>query len=98
MIEDGTAFVSELVYLFPTAQEDQRALCKTEVPAIRETQDLATLKDIASDDDKILAAEVKKEMNGRGHNVTDWKAGRSSKMSAGDDDASGVKSKGHNFA
>ena len=98
MIEDVTGFVSELVDLFPTAQEDQRALCKTEVSAIHKTEDLALLKDIASDDDKILAAEVEKEMDDRGHNVTDWKAGGSSKMWAGDDNASGVKSRGHNFA
>lgn len=49
--------------------------------------------------DTILAAEVKKEMDSRGYNVTDWKAGGSAKMWAGDDNTSGVKSKGYyNFA
>ena len=54
------------------------------------------MNDIACEDDKILAAEVK-EMNSRGHHVTDWTAGGSSKMWAGDDNASGVQSKGHDL-
>lgn len=48
--------------------------------AIEETRDLALLNDIACKDNKILAAEVKKEMNSRGHIVTDWKAGGNSKI------------------
>ena len=98
MIEDVTDFVTKLVELFPAAQEDQKALCETEVSAISQTQDLTLLNDIACEDDKILAAEVKKEMDSRGHHCTDWKADGSSKMWAGDYNASGVKSKGHNFA
>ncbi len=98
LIDDVTGFVHELVDLFPAAQEGQKALCKAEVSAIEETPDLALLNDIACKDDEILAAEVKKEMNNRGHIVTDWKAGGNSKMWAGDENAPGVDSKGHNFA
>ncbi|KAL8743441.1 MAG: hypothetical protein Q9190_004210 [Brigantiaea leucoxantha] len=98
MIDDVSGFVRELVDLFPAAQEPQRALCKAEVSAIVETRDLLLLNDITSQDDKILAAEVEKEMNSRGHTVSDWKAGGSSKMWAGDENAPGVKSKSHNFS
>lgn len=98
MIDDVTGFVHELVDLFPATQEDQRALCKTEASAISETRDLALLNDIACEDDKMLAAEVKKEMDSRGHTVTDWKAEGNSKMWAGDENAPGVSSKDHNFA
>ncbi|KAL8921609.1 MAG: hypothetical protein Q9172_003934 [Xanthocarpia lactea] len=98
LIDDVTGFVHDLVDLFPTAQEGQKALCKAEVSAIEETSDLALLNDIACKDDEILAAEVKKEMNNRGHIFTDWKAGGNSKMWAGDDNAPAVDSKGHNFA
>ena len=98
MIEDVTGFISELVDLFPATQEDQKALCKTEVSAIRETQILSLLNDVACGDDRILAAEVKKEMVSRGHSVTDWKASGNSKMWIGDENASGVNSKGHNVA
>ncbi|CAL8584989.1 hypothetical protein XPA_010571 [Xanthoria parietina] len=98
LIDDVTGLVHDLVDLFPAAQEDQKTLCKAEVSAIEETRDLALLNDIACKDDEILAAEVKKEMNSRGHIVTDWKAGGNSKMWAGDENAPGVNSKGHNFA
>ncbi len=98
MIEDVTGFISELVDLFPATQEYQKALCKTEVSAIRETQSLSLLNDVACGDDRILAAEVQKEMEIRGHSVTDWKASGNSKMWVGDENASGVNSKGHRFA
>lgn len=98
MIEDVTGFIRELVELVPATQEDQRALCKTEVCAISETQDLALLNDIACEDDNMLAAEVKKEMDNRGHSFTDWKASGSAMMWAGDGNAFGVKSKSHSFA
>ncbi len=98
MIEDVTGFISELVDLFPATQEYQKALCKTEVSAIRETQSLSLLNDVACGDDRILAAEVQKEMEIRGHSVTDWKASGNSKMWVGDENASGVNSKGHNVA
>jgi len=92
MIDDVTGFVHEFT------QEDQRALCKMEVSAIRETDDLALLNDIACEGDTMLAAEVKKKMDSRGHTVTDWKAEGNSKIWAGDENASAVSSKGHNFA
>lgn len=75
-----TGFVSQLVDLFPAAQEDQRALYKTKVSAISATQNLTLLNEIACKDNKILAAEVKKEMDSRSYNVTDWIAGGSMKM------------------
>ena len=93
-----TRFISELVDLFPAAKEAQEALCKAEVSAIRETQDLAVLRDVACHSDEILAAEVIKEIDGRGHRVTHWKAGGNSKMWVGDENAFGVNSKGHEFA
>lgn len=71
MIDDVTGFVHELVDLFSITQEDQRALCKTKIFAISETRDLALLNDIACEDDKMLAMEVKKEMDSRGHTVID---------------------------
>lgn len=65
---------------------------------IKETRDLALLNDIACKDNKILAAEVKTEMSSRDYIITDWKAGGNSKIWAGDKNAPGVNSKGHNFA
>ena len=97
MIEDITRFVGELVELFPAIREDQRALCKAEASAIRETQGLTLLNTIVSEDDNLLAAEVKKEMNSRGSYFADWKAEGYSKMWAGDDNAVGVESKSHSF-
>lgn len=97
MIEDVTGFINELVDLFPAAQEDQKALCKAEVAEICETQDLALLNHVC-ECDRMLAAEVEKEMKSRGHSVTDWKAGGNSKMWAGDENAFRVNSKGHSFA
>lgn len=98
MIEEVTGFVSDLVELFPAAQADQRALCKTEVSEVSETQDLVILNAVACEDDKMLAVEVKKEMISRGHIFSDWEAVGSAKMWAGDDNGFGVKSKGHNYA
>jgi hypothetical protein len=98
MIEDVTGFTSHLVDLFPTAQDDQRALCKTELSAINKSQDLVLLNNIACQNDQMLSAEITQELDNRGHNVTDWKADGSSKMWAGDENAFGVNSKGHNFA
>ena len=88
----------DLVDFFPAVQEDQKALCKAELSTIKETRDLALLNDIACKDDDIFAAKMKKEMNSRGHVVTDRKAGGNSNMWAGDENAPGMDSKGHNFA
>lgn len=98
MIEDETGFISRLVDLFPTAQDDQRALCKAEVSAINKSQDLALLNNIACKEDQILSVEITRVLDNRGHNVTDWKADGSSKLWAGDENAFGVESKGHNIA
>ena len=98
MIEDVTGFISQLVNLFPAAQDDQRALCKLEVAVFPNTQDLALLNDIAHGDDQILSGEIKREMENRGQVFTDWVAEGNSKFSAGDDNAFGVKAKGHTFA
>jgi hypothetical protein len=98
MIEDITGFVTQLVDLFPAAKEDQTALCKTEVSAIKETEDLALLKGIAGDDDNVLTIAVNGEMERRGHTVTNWTASGNAKMWAGDDNAFGVESKSHHFS
>lgn len=98
MIEDVTSFISRLVDLFPATQDNQRALCATEVSAISQSQDLALLNDVAHEDDQMFSAEITKELEKRGHNVTDWKADGSSKMWIGDKNAFGVNSKGHNAA
>jgi len=51
MTEDLTDCVYDLVELFPAAQEDQKALYKTEVSVIRETQDIIHSNTITCDDD-----------------------------------------------
>ena len=51
-----------------------------EMFAINKTQNLALLNDIACEDDWMLAAEVKKEMDSRAYNADDWKAGGDSKI------------------
>ena len=98
MIEDVTGFINRLVILFPATQDEQRALCTTEVSAINQSQDLALLNNVAREDDQMFSAEITKELEKRGHNVTDWKADGSSKMWIGDKNAFGVNSKGHNAA
>lgn len=100
MIEDVTVFISKLVELFPACQDAQKALCKAEVSAIGEIQDLALLNDVAGDDNTMLAAEVKKEIDSHGHNVTDWKASDSAKVWVGDENenAFGVRNKSHSAA
>ena len=98
MIEDVNDLANQLVDLFPTAQKDQRALCVTDVSAINKSQDLALLNEVTGKDDQMFSAEITKELEKRGHNVTNWKADGFSKIWAGDDNAFGVKSEGHNFA
>ncbi|KAL9615269.1 MAG: hypothetical protein Q9167_000240 [Letrouitia subvulpina] len=98
MIEEVNGFTSQLVDLFPAAQDDQRAQCKAEVSTINKSQDLTLLNNVACQDDHMLSAEIIRELDNRGHNVTDWKADGNSKVWAGDENAFGVNSKGHNFA
>lgn len=97
MIDDITGFVGDLVDLFPAAVGNQELLCKTEVSAVKESQDLMLLKAVACEDDKLLEEAVNKEMENPGHTFTDWKAEGKSKMWAGDDNGFGVASKGHHF-
>jgi hypothetical protein len=85
MIQEVTTFVGDLVVLFPDLQDDQRTLCKAEVRAIEDGQDLVILEELVSEDDKMLDEEVKGEMAGRGHIVTDWKVDGNSEMWAGDE-------------
>ena len=54
MIEEVTSFTNQLVDLFPAAQDDQRALCITEVSAINKSEDLALLKNVVGQNDHIL--------------------------------------------
>ena len=98
MIEDVTGFTNQLVDVFPAAQDDQRALCMTEVSTIGKSRDLALLNNVAGQDDHMFSAGITKELEKHGHNVTDWEADRSSKMWIGDKNASGMNSKGHNAA
>ena len=98
MIDDVTTFINRLVDLFPATQDDQRALCTTEVSAINESRDLALLNNVAREDDQMFSAEITKELEKRGQNVTDWKADGNSKMWIGDKNAFGVSSMGHNAA
>ncbi len=98
LIEDVTGLISQLVNLFPAAQDDQRALCKLEVAAFPKAQDLALLNNIAHGDDQILSGEIKREMENRGHVCTDWVAEGNSEMWLGDDNAFGVKGKGHTYS
>ncbi|KAL8988425.1 MAG: hypothetical protein Q9169_008556 [Polycauliona sp. 2 TL-2023] len=98
MIEDVRVLTDQLIELFPRAQDDQRALCKTEVSAIDETKDLVLLEDVASEGDIMLSTEAKVEIENRGHHVTDFEARGSSRLWVGDDNAFGVDSRGHNFA
>lgn len=98
IITDVNDLAGQLVDLFPAAQDDQRALCTTEVSAINNSKDLALLQNEVDEEDQMFSNEIKKELERRGHNVTDWKADGSSKMWIGDKNAFGVNSKGHNAA
>ena len=98
IIEDVVGFTDELLSLFPATQDDQRELCKTELSAIDKSQDLALVRDAACREDQMLSAEITKELEKRGHSVTDWRADGSSKMWIGDKNAFGVVGLGHNAA
>lgn len=97
MIQDVTGFVNELVALFPAAQGSQQSLCQAEVREIGDSQDLLVLKDIVCEDDEMLDVAVEKEMAGRGHTFTHFKADGNTKMWAGDENI-GVESKSHRFS
>lgn len=95
LIDDVTGFVDKLIELFPAAQDHQKTLCKIEVYAILESQDLALLKDVACTNDRILEEVVDKEVKNRGHRIVNWRAEGDAKLWIGDDNAFGVVSKGH---
>ena len=96
LIDDVSDLMCKLMNLFPAAQKDQKALCKTEVFKTENIRQLTILNDIAGKDDKILTIEVEEEMNNRGHIYTDMKIANS-KMWGGDENALGVRSKGHSY-
>ena len=83
---------------FLPPKKTKKTFCKTKISAIKKIRDLALLNDIACKNDEILTAEMKKEMNNRGHIVIDWKIGKNSKMWAKNENAPGVNNKNHNFA
>ena len=96
MIQDIIGFVGDLVASFPDVQGNQRALCRAEVLAIKDDQDLALLRDVVCEDDRLLEEEAEKKMAGRGHTFTDWTASNS-KMRVGDENI-GVEGKGHRYS
>lgn len=58
---------------------------------------MVLLKVLACKDDKILEEAVNKEMEDRGHKLTNWKVEGKSKMWARDNNAFDVASKSHHF-
>ena len=98
IITDVNDLATQLMDFFTAAQDDRRALCTTEVSAINRSQDLALLQNAVDEEDQMFSNEIKKELERRGHNVTDWRADGSSKMWIGDKNAFGVNSKSHNVA
>ncbi|KAI4265738.1 MAG: hypothetical protein L6R38_009210 [Xanthoria sp. 2 TBL-2021] len=97
MIEDVMVFINQLVNLFPAAEDNQRGLCKLEVEAFQKPQELALLNDAAQGDDEILSGEIKRQMETRGHVVTNYSAGGNTSTFIGDDIAFGVEGKSHTF-
>lgn len=95
MISDITEFVDRLVDLFPDVKESQTPLCKSELYTIGDAQDLVKLKAIAGTDDQVLQSCAEAELARRGHVVTDWKAEDQTEVWIGDENGSGVESKGH---
>ncbi|KAL2046575.1 hypothetical protein ABVK25_011734 [Lepraria finkii] len=95
LIDDVTVFIGQLVGLFPAVQDEQRALCKTEVAKFPQIQDLALLNDVVPGDDQILSGEITREMASRGHVYTDLVASENTQVWAGDDNVSGMNNRGH---
>ncbi|MCJ1414079.1 hypothetical protein MMC32_000404 [Xylographa parallela] len=71
IITDVNDLATQLMDLFTAAQDDRRALCTTEVSAINRSQDLALLQNAVDEEDQMFSNEIKKELERRGHNVTD---------------------------
>ncbi|KAI9674384.1 MAG: hypothetical protein M1822_009062 [Bathelium mastoideum] len=55
LIEDITGLVNDLVELFPSAKEKQYSLCADEVSAVKNNKELSVLKEIATEQDRVLA-------------------------------------------
>ena len=98
MINDINGFVNDLVELFPASVETQRLLCGTEISSIKDTEDLLLLKDVASQDDTILKESVARELEYRGHTLTEFTAKGDSKTRVGDKNGIGVASKSHHVS
>ncbi|KAH7129863.1 prion-inhibition and propagation-domain-containing protein [Dactylonectria estremocensis] len=62
LIEDIHDLVSELMDLQPDL-EGQRRLCEAEISGMNCETDLAALRDVAADQDKVLSETIKKAMN-----------------------------------
>lgn len=55
LVEDVTTLVNDLVELFPSAKQLQYRLCADEVSAIKDHEELSVLKEIAVEQDQVLA-------------------------------------------
>jgi Prion-inhibition and propagation len=95
LISDITDFVDQLVNLFSVARESEMALCQAELYTIKDEEDIVTLRSVVEPDDNVLQRCIQEELVRRGHAVTDWKAGETSDVWIGDENAFGVESKGH---
>ena len=98
MINDINGFISDLVGLFPASVETQSSLCSTETSTIKQTEDLLLLKDVASQDDTILEESIVREIESRGHTLTEFTAKGDSKTRVGDKNGVGVASKSHHVS
>lgn len=67
LIEDITDLVNDLETLFPATQQTQRELANTEVLTIGDTEGIATLKEIAAEQDKMLEQAIIKASDNAGN-------------------------------
>jgi hypothetical protein len=63
LIEDITDLVDDLVTLFPANEQSQRTLCDLEVTAFGNTEAVPALREIATDQDKLLLDALTKVTN-----------------------------------
>ena len=80
IITDVNNLATQLIDLFTAVQDDRRALYTTEASAINRSQELALLQNAINEEDQIFSNEIKKELERRGHNFTDWRADGGSKI------------------
>jgi len=64
LIEDVTDLVNDLLELFPATKATQRTLCDAEVSSIGANESIAMLKEIAAQQDKLLADALAKVGDG----------------------------------